>query len=423
MTALYLTPPTTSTPYPTELASGSVVLYADPNWTSTSYTITTGSSIEGRQYPFSGTSLNDQATWLAFNLPTGVVMTLLQNPTTPDPTQPYNFANAGVCVDLIGNGQTQTVDLKALGANDCLSAYIWRRVNFDDGLFQLFDGADYTGNRNTFFLGEWAKDTIHTLKDWFICDRAASIYFGSLTAQSFTLFDGGNGEGASVSFAGWLDIHEVNNLGPYSFNDREGSWSWALLTPLYATVSPFTLVVPAADDPSLTITNAINGVNQGSATLVDKVTVTSANQQSLTLSVTDSHTIGSVESVKFTYGEKDVAQLQVSCSFSQSYTYSGTKTTVVTETITLEVEQDVSVPANCQYESTLVIQFAAIDQTAFSTSGVFYYSQPVPGSTYDATMSDNLRQPVYALNQTVTGTIGGGIALNTTSSTVTTPLS
>src|SRR5260370_42224850 len=98
-------------------------------------------------------------------------MTLLENPITPPPTSPYDFAGAGRCVDLIGNGQFQTVDLDKLGASNCISAYIWRKVNLESGGFQLFDQPKFTGNRNTFFVSEWpGNNAVNSLRNWWICD-------------------------------------------------------------------------------------------------------------------------------------------------------------------------------------------------------------------------------------------------------------
>lgn len=423
MSNAYLVPPSVATPVPFDLPSGTVRLMADPNWSSAYIDCSTGNYVEGKQYSIVGTSLNDKATWIAFNLPAGTVMTWLQNPTSN--AYPYDFANAGVCVDLIGNGAMQTVDLKALGANDTLSAFVWRQVNMDAGVFQLFDNTGCTGNRNTFFLGEWPRNTINTLDNWWICDRAASAYFTGLSVQSFTLFDGGNGGGANVTYAGWLQTTRVDSL--LAFKDKAASWSWSLLTPIFSVVQPFTMTAVGSNDPALSLVSTITGVNDGAATITDKVTVSSADAQSLTLSVTDTTQIGYVESVKFTYSTMDIftdsVSFEINCSFSQTYTYAQSKSTTKTETITLTVEQDIVVPADSSYVSTLNIQLSEIPATKFTTQGQFYYDQPVPGSVYDADASAQFGRSIYLLNAPVTGSIGGGVAFNTISSTQAVPLS
>jgi hypothetical protein len=394
----------------------------DGNWTGNSYDIPTGNSIEGHQYSFVGSAVNEKASWIAFNLPTGTVMTMLENPTFGVAGQPYNFAGAGRCVDLIGNGQLQTVDLSALGANDCLSAYIWRQVSLIDGVFQMFDNTGYQGNRNTFFLCEWAAAQIQSLAGWWINDKAASVYFSGLTAQSFTMYENADGSGQAVSYAGWLTTTQIDNMGYETFNDKASSWSWSLLTPLFATIAPFTINPTVQIDPSLNITSTVTGVNQGNTTITDKVIVTSAKQQALTVSVTKTAATGYVEGFKYTNSMYPGHKFEISCSFNQTYTNSSTNSTTQTTTQTLTVEQDISVPANCDYQSTLVIEMAAVPQTSFSAQGTFYYTQPVPGSTLDQKMTTNLGQNVYVLSQIVTGFIGGGLAAQVTSSTITTPI-
>ena len=422
MTELYKLPPSTSVAYPASLPSGTVMLYADQNWTSSNLTITTSGAIEGVQSSFAGTSMNDRTTWVAFNLPEGVVLTLLEHKATPPAGQPYSFKGCGRCVDLIGNGQTQTVDVEKLGANDCLSAYIWRRVDLNTGVFQLFDGLTYADNRNTFFLCEWPMSSTLSLEGWYICDRAASIYFGGLTAQQVALYDGGQGEGETLSVAGWLSMDGIPDLRSNSFVDKEGSWRWDLLPPVHSEVEPFSITSPVPASPSSTISSSISGTNQGSATLFDTVSVTSGKSQSLTLSVTDSYTIGYVQDVRFTYGIGLTGEVEVGCTFSMSYTYTGTKETSVTNYYDLSVSQTVEIPADCRYSSKMTILMAEIPPTSYSTPAVFYYTQPVPGSTYDPAMSAELGKTVYALRQTVTGYVNGGVSVDVQSRTDTQPL-
>jgi len=440
---LYVPPPAVVTPYPNPnglapdvlIPPGTVLLYADANWSSESLALTTGSSISSRQYSFAGTALENKATWVAFNLPTGAVMTLLATPNSGTAGEPYNFANCGVCVDLIGNGLVQTVDLASVGANDCLSGYIWRTVNFDDGLFQLFENANFTGKRNCFFLGEWSE-SFHSLDKWAISGLASSAYFNALSVQSFTLYDNATGTTTSttapnsVAYAGWLDVSSMANFTAQAFDNKTLGWSWSLLTPLFSTVAPFSVTVEnVTQDPSLSVTSTITGSNAGGATILDEVSVTSENQQSMTLSVSDSQTTGSVHDFKWTVEESaevggtgEKSSYDINMSFSQDHSRTEEKQTTVTETITLQVDQQVSVPANCSYSSTLTVYFSAIPRTPFTAPGSFYYDQPVPGSVLDPDMSASMNKPIYVVTQDVTGFFGGGIAADTLSSTETAQL-
>ena len=118
-------PPEASDPYPGDIPSGQIILFKDASWGSESLTIDTASGAypEGYPFSFSGTGLQDNATWIAFKLPTGTVCTLFDNTINlAAGSPPFNPAGAGVPVDLIGNGTVQTLDLSAYGANDRLSS-------------------------------------------------------------------------------------------------------------------------------------------------------------------------------------------------------------------------------------------------------------------------------------------------------------
>lgn len=433
----YLPLPPVYTPYPNPnglapdelIPPGTVLLYDSAAWSGTTLALKTGSAVAGRQYAFTGTALENKATWIAFNLPAGVVMTLITTPTAGVEGEPYNFANCGICVDLIGNDQIQTVDLALVGADNCLSGYIWRTVRMSDGLFQLFENANFSGKRNTFFAGEWSQ-SVHSLASWAINGLTSSAYFADMTVQSFTLHESASTSANSISYAGWLDIGSVASLAPQGFDNKAAAWSWSLLNPLFSTVPPFSKTVEGVpSDPSLSITSTITGNNVGDATIVDEVSVTSENQQSMTLTLSDSQTVGSVKDFKWTVEESaevdgtgEKSSYDVSLSFSQEHTKSDEKQTSVTETVTLQVDQQVAVPANCSYTSTLTIIFAAIPRTPFTAPALLYYDQPVPGSVLDADVSATMNRPIYVVRQDVSGFFGGGIAATTTSETVTTLL-
>lgn len=434
----YISLPSVATPYPNlyDVPSGTVILYGDAAWNDNCLPLMTGWAVSGRQYSFVGTALENKATWVAFNLPAGVAMTLLATANSGVAGEPYNFANCGVCVDLIGNGEIQTVDLTLVGADNSLSGYIWRNVNMNDGLFQLFEHENFTGKRNTFFLGEWSQ-SFHTLGQWAISGIASSAYFNGLSVQSFALYDNAAGTTTSttaptcVDFAGWLDIGSMANFKALGFDNKTLGWSWSLLTPLFSTVAPFSVTVEnVTQDPSLSVTSTITGSNTGGATIVDEVSVTSENQQSMTLSVSESQTTGSVRDFKWTVEESaevegtgEKSSYDINLSFSQDHTRSEDKQTAVTETITLQVDQQIAVPANCAYSSTLTVFFSAIPRTPFTAPGSFYYDQPVPQSVLDPDMSASMNKPIYVVTQDVTGFFGGGIASDTVSSTETTALS
>ena len=88
----------------------------------------------------------------------------------------------------------QTIDLSAYGANDCLSAGVWRTVDLAEGYFQLFRDITCEGPFNTFFLDEWNVDVPVPLSGWWINKQSSSIYYENLTppqyVELFTSADG-----------------------------------------------------------------------------------------------------------------------------------------------------------------------------------------------------------------------------------------
>lgn len=430
-----LLPPWTPTPYPGELASGSVALYPDNNWEGDPYIIHTSAYTEKVQASLAGTPLQDRATYVAFNLPVGTVMTLLQSVTAPVPGQPYNFAEAGVCVDLIGDGRIQTVDLPQINANDCISGFIWRRVNQEAGIFQLFDGDDWSGSGNTFFLSEWPANTIHSLSAWNICDNAGSIYFGGLGLGAVTLYDGTQGDGQSAQFGGWLTGAGPNdtgaNLVERGFGDREASWQWSPLPPVYQVVEPFTINSTVSIDESLSVMLNSSGSNTGDSTVTQTAKFTYTISQEATVTVTQTSIETYTQTTGFTFGQSfgvaNVAStmyaVTLNFGFSEQFSDTISETDTLTETLASELSQVVSVPANSDWKASLILQYAKVPPTSFTTTGRYYYEQQVPGSVPDPVMAAQLGyEMLYALTATLSGYVEASLSLNARSSVTTTPM-
>ncbi len=139
-----LTPlPSPPSPAP-QLASGTVSLFVDDNWDGDRLDISISEFAPGQRQTMQ--THRDEATWLAFNLPVGVVMTLMDN-IVNNGRPVADLTDCGQCIDLVGNGQTQGVDLGALGQNDNLSAFFWRTVDLDMGAIELFSDFEFGGNR------------------------------------------------------------------------------------------------------------------------------------------------------------------------------------------------------------------------------------------------------------------------------------
>jgi len=145
--------PAPCSPPPT-LPSGTVSLFADDNWGNERATLRTADYPESVRHLFDGTPMQDQATFIAFNLPVGTVMTLM------DGMVPPNAGFCGRCVDLVGTGKTESVNLMSINLNECLSGFSWRKVDLDRGAAGLFADTNFNGDRMTIFLGQWPSATV-----------------------------------------------------------------------------------------------------------------------------------------------------------------------------------------------------------------------------------------------------------------------
>ncbi|WP_139167165.1 hypothetical protein [Chromobacterium sphagni] len=418
----FYVPPRTSQPYPRECPSGQIILFRDNNWGSNSLTIDTNSP----QYPserffsFSGTSMQDQATWLVFNLPENVVCTLCNN--VVQNANPADFSNAGVCVDLIGNGQTQTIDLKAYGANDCLSGGIWREVDSDQGWFQLFYDINESGTFATIFLSEWSTAKPISIAKWWLQDQASSLNFPCLTPpQQLTLSDNADGSGQSMTvgasnpFGSW-NTQAAVNLTDSGMNDKVSSFTYSLVSPVKTVISSVSVNVAAQIVSGQTFTETISGTNASSEvlTLTDTVAVGKSVQISNTTTQQYETTASISATVTATEGVPDVDSIQTSltASFSVTQTTSSSQTTSTTNSVDLQQQITFNVPPHSSYSGIATIAIGQVPPTTVTQTGSFYYKQNLPGSIKQSDGTYLLTMPITV---TINGEVGSSVQFNITS--------
>jgi len=408
------------------------------NWQGAVYKIDLANYDPGYQVSFQGTWINDKSDLVAYNLPVGRVVTLLNNVTTPPKTEPYNLAGAGVCVDLFGTGKTETVALNKVGATNCLSAFIWRDPDFSTGLFQLFDTGSKVepstateGPRTTIFLSEWAKDQPHSLAKWAISDASDSIYYSGLNAQSVFLYDGGNGDGgATAPFSGWQRT-TWGLLQDQGFTNRAGSWSWKLLRPVYSVVDDVKIGLSDAAASTSSFTKEDRGTNLSDFTMNAGAEFKNESTQSVTTQVSNSVTTGSSLTASLTSeykagvpGDEVTESWSIGISFSESETVSNSTDTTVTSSQTITQTFSFVVLPYHTWHATWVVQTAEVPAISFSTLGHYYYDKPVPGSYPDPDMAAKLGMAaVYCLNATITGILQGSLAAGSTTELRAVPIS
>ncbi|MGQ5525458.1 hypothetical protein ACUHMQ_19640 [Chitinimonas sp. PSY-7] len=422
----FYVPPRTSTPYTGTCKPGQIILFKDNNWNSTSLTIDTNSSQypSGHFFSFSGTSLQDKATWIVFNLPENVVCTLCNN-VVPNAV-PYDFSNSGVCVDLIGNGKIQTIDLAAYGANDCLSGGIWRAVKSNQGWFQLFSDTVERGTFATIFLSEWPISKPISISNWWLQDKVSSISYPCLTPpQLLKLSDRSDGGGQSITVGasnafGTSNKPAVLDLTNSGMNDKVSSFSYSLISPVKTVVSSTTVDVTSPIIPGQAYVQTIKGTNASTevVTITDTVAVGKSVEISNTATQQYETTASISATVTSTVGIPDVSSIQTSLttSFSVTSTTSSSQTTTNTNKVDLQQQIVFNVPAQSSYSAIATISIGQLPPTTVTQDGLFYYDQNLPGSIKQNDGTYLLTSPVTV---NITGEVGSSVHVDVKSTPLT----
>jgi len=403
---------------PPALQSGTVVLYHDDNWDSQSYTLDTNNFRENQRQSITGTNMQDQATWIAFNLPVGTVMTLTDNVAELEGYPVWNLRNCGRVVDLVGTGTTVGVDLMRCNMNDCISSFFWRRIPFNIGAIELFEDVDFGGNRTILFLDDWPFGTVNSIEGWYIDDRVSSARWTSLDdVVAAMLFDNIDGSGSSFNnIMGWGGDKQLKNFFNISFNDCMSSFRWDGLVPKQEVITPLRVPINVSQEDSFNLTSQVNGTNASSLDLPVTIGLTNAHAQTVTVTITDTATTGFkvTSTVDYRVGT-DLAGAGGSLSIELSFSYEQSKevSNSMTQTVELSITEEPTVPANSSYTCTLIAQIGKLPPTTFTTPATRWYDQPVAGSVMDP--SNGWYQRVETVTMTVAGGLACGVNVNVSS--------
>jgi hypothetical protein len=437
-------PPEASDPYPGDIPSGQIILFKDASWGSESLIIDTTSGAYPAGYPFSfsGTGLQDNATWIAFKLPTGTVCTLFDNTVNlAAGSPPFNPAGAGVPVDLIGNGEVQTVDLDAYGANDRLSGGIWRQVDLNDGWFQLFRDTNCQASFITIFLSEWPTNTPVSLNGWDIDGQASSVNYPALTPpQVVVLTNQTDGTGYSLALGATNPFPSGNsatatpatvNLTDRGINDQVHSFTYTIIEPVKAVIDSVSIAPTLDPEKGYGVSESIIGTNYSPEPVVIATnvfenltyTVTSTTTLQYTTAVqltVSSQVTAGIKLSAFSASDQETITTQVTTTIQDTYTKTVTTTEVFQagQTITFTAPPS-STPVNTSASSTATPRGAAYAAVAtitlgnlqsdqdpmaqvVTTTGHFYYRQNLPGS-----VPDPANTGLFILDMSITISLSG----------------
>jgi hypothetical protein len=408
--------PTTSSP-PPGLPSGSVRLYRDNRWDSDVLELTTQAYRDGVRHSFAGTTMQDAATWVAFNLPVGVVMTLMDNDVPVKTGKGVaDLSGCGRCIDLVGTGQTQAVDLVAVNLNDCVSAFFWREVDLRMGAVELYDDADFKGNRSVIFLAEWPSATVNSIGDWWINDRVSAVRWGALDdRQMMVLYENADGSGRSFeNVHGWGGIQEAGKLGDSNFNDAMSSFRWDGVPPVKEIVYPFSLETTLNMEGATGFSVVKDYSNSSDLEQSFQIELTKQDAQTVTVTSTDTQVVETGIAVETSVGYSGggvSAAVKMTVSLKFSYTHSQTNTNSVTTTIGFRETDTIKVPPKSFLTASITAQVGTMAAARLTTTADRWYVEPVSGG-----VADPENHGWYKRNEPVTGEISAGIVGKTTTS-------
>jgi hypothetical protein len=393
------------------LPSGTVRLLLDDNLQGPGLNLLISGYIPGVRHTIPS-KLFDSATYIVFNLPIGTVMTLMDHVVPVESSCTIaNLRGCGACVDLVGTGDTQLVDLRFINMNDCLSSFFWRKVDLNLGAIELFADANFQGSRCTLFLSEWSPEKIHSISEWWLQDNISSVRWKALTdLQTVQLFEHDDGSGNSYNnIKGYGEDWHTKELADFAdiqFNDGISSFSWNQLTPKKEVIKPFQ--IKNNSQSGYGITQTLSGTNESdSDKSALKVIINKKNVETVTVTTTNSWVTG-VKST-FTYKKSNkVGDIGTdytwSVELSFSYTRTETKSTTYTEEMSVSVEQSFVPPPNTIYTATLTANIGKIPETVYNTTAERWYDRPVMGAKQDP---DNNNW--YKRTEPVSVIISGGL--------------
>ncbi len=405
-----------------QLTSGTVSLFRDKNWTSQRLDLNIDDYMPNQRQTIQS-FMSDQATYIAFNLPIGTVMTMMDN-VKPVPAEKTvaDLSGCGRCVDLVGTGKTEAVDLMANNENDCISSFFWRTVDLNLGAIELFDDLDFGGNRSTIFLSEWNSGKIYSIVDWWLQDRLSSIRWKTLNdRQTAIVFDNGDGTGDQYNnIKGWGNTKEISNLINIGFNDRVSAFRWDGVVPVKEIIAPFNVIASNAAGSS-SLNSVVNGTNNSSVSQPVTVTLNNSTAQTVTVTTMDQFVSGVSSTLTLTgnVGVQKIASTMTTWSVTLNFTYthSETKSNSETKKIALTISQTVNAPPMTSYIATLLVSIGQIPATVYHTTAQRWYTVQVTGS-----QQDPINNNWYKRVEPVKVSIGGSLVSSTTVDIATTPL-
>ncbi|MDC0721427.1 hypothetical protein [Nannocystis bainbridge] len=396
------------------IASNTVVLYKDANFSGTQYVIDVYRYTPKMVQSISGTSMQDQATSLRYNLQRGCVVTLFQNNVAS-----LNFPSlkgAGKVLDLIGDGAEHEVRLSDYGMNDCVSAFWWRQVDLSQGYMELYDDADCRGQHTTIFIAEFPVNSEpYNVDGWQVDDKLSSVrWMGMADTIVVILYDHADGTGSSFSNINNGD-GECLKLSAYSFNDKTSSFKVTRLKAVKEEIKQVVIHNVEPYNTSQTQLKSDGKVNGENTTAKVDCTYTATVTETTSVTVTESHTIGAA--LQYTYQWRRTPGSDQGWDLTLGMTYDYTKeqsnTNSTSKTIGLSFSQEYEVPPKSTWHFLWIASIGSVDEK-FTATAIRWYDMPLKGTVLDGGL--------FMREETLTGMFTGVMYLDNYSDFSTKPI-
>lgn len=354
-------------------------------------------------------SVYDQARYVAFNLPVGVVLTLTDNIAPLGAGQnAADLSGCGVCVELVGTGQTEALDLMDAGADNCVSAFFWRAVDLELGAIELFQHTGFKGNRSILFLSDWSPGEVHSIGKWWMNDKVSSARWDTLSDRvSAALLEDAEGKGDRFdNIRGLGGMKECGDLQDFHFNDKMSSFRWNGLVPKIEIIAPFKMNIPA-DKLQTGFFDAQTRVNGTDISQTSDVTFKKTFAKTISVSTTDTIVTGLTTTHGYKASEHGGYEGSVTVTFS--YEHSKTATRTDAEETSYSITQTINVPPKSKITATLFYALGTLPPTEYQTTAQRWYDQPVTGATEDLTTDP--RTKLWKRVETIRVTLEGSLAV------------
>jgi len=386
----FTTLPAPATPIPETVRSNTFWLFKDSEWSKDRRVMIDLDEYVEKKRHMVPSSIHDVATWVAYNLPVGTVVTLIERITPLE--EGVNFADirgCGVCLDLIGTGKTEAIDLKKVSMNDKISTWFWRTVDLKRGAIEMFEHENFIGGRATIFLAEWEAAKVHSINGWWINDRVTSVRWKTLhDRQTASLINNPDGTGTTFdNINGWMKCKEVLDFKELRFNDVMSGFRWDGLIPLKETMKPFKVTATGVESIDNGLEHHSSGRNETSEAMTSSIDFKVGTVREWSITTTEEHVAGIDVTItrEADTGIPGVGNLKATWEVTLKYTYTHTEstTTVNTKSTDLIFTQNFTAPPHSAYAWDVFVYVGKIPTTTYHTTATRWYKVQVGGSVAD----------------------------------------